>query len=49
MKKNLLTSAQKKSNINSLIKDLFSIDILCVKSTFDTSEFIPIQGRWLGG
>ena len=47
MKKNLLTSAQKKSNINSLIKD--SIDILCVKSTFDTSEFIPIQGRWLGG
>ena len=36
-----------KSNINSLIKDLLSIDIQCVKSNFGTSEFIPIQGRWV--
>ena len=36
-----------KSNINSLIEDLLSIEIQCVKSNFDTSEFIPIQGRWV--
>ncbi|MGM9844059.1 MAG: IS5 family transposase, partial [Muribaculaceae bacterium] len=34
-----------KSNINSLIKDLLSIEVQCVKSNFGTSEFIPIQGR----
>ena len=34
-----------KSNINSLIKDLLSIEVQCVKSRFGTSEFIPIQGR----
>ena len=36
-----------KSNINSLIKDLLSIEVQCVKSNFGTSEFIPIQGRWV--
>ena len=36
-----------KSNINSLIKDLLSIEVQCVKSKFGTSEFIPIQGRWV--
>lgn len=34
-----------KSNINSVIKDLLSIEVQCVKSKFGTSEFIPIQGR----
>ena len=33
------------SNINSLIKDLLSIEVKCAKSKFGTSEFIPIQGR----
>ena len=36
-----------KSNINSLIKDLLSIEVQCGKSNFGTSEFIPIQGRWV--
>ncbi len=36
-----------KSNINSLIKDLLSIEVQCVKSNFGTSEFIPIQGCWV--
>ena len=36
-----------RSNLNSLIKDFLSIEIQCVKSNFGTSEFIPIQGRWV--
>ncbi len=36
-----------RGNIVHTVKDLFGIDMQCVKSNFGTSEFIPLEGRWV--
>lgn len=36
-----------KGTLVKLLKDTFSIDLNCVKSNFGTSEFRPLEGRWV--
>ena len=36
-----------KGKLIESIKDVFSIEMQCVKSNYGTSEFIPLEGRWV--
>lgn len=36
-----------KGKLPESIKDILSIDMQCVKSNYGTSEFIPVEGRWV--
>ena len=36
-----------KGRLSESIKNLLSIDMQCVKSNYGTSEFIPMEGRWV--
>lgn len=36
-----------KGSLTQVVKDMLSIDMQCVKSNYGTSEFIPLEGRWV--
>ncbi|MCM1520499.1 MAG: IS5 family transposase [Lachnoclostridium sp.] len=36
-----------KGKLTETVKDVVSIDMQCVKSNYGTSEFIPLEGRWV--
>ncbi len=36
-----------RGSLTEITKTVLSIDLQCVKSNFGTSEFIPLEGRWV--
>lgn len=36
-----------KGALGQCVKDILGIDIHCVKSNYNTSDFIPLEGRWV--
>lgn len=36
-----------KGKLPEIIKEVLSVDMQCVKSNFGTSEFVPLEGRWV--
>ncbi|MCM1504413.1 MAG: transposase [Muribaculum sp.] len=36
-----------KGKLTETIKEVLSIDVQCIKSNYGTSEFIPLEGRWV--
>ena len=36
-----------KGKLTETIKEVLSIDMQCVKSNYGTTEFIPLEGRWV--
>ncbi len=45
--KTIKTDYGYKCSLTEVAETALSVDLQCVKSNFGTSEFIPLEGRWV--